>query len=357
MHLTAPQLAAGRLVRGQAEQPVHIAVPHHLVARQIPFIDADFARLVCQRNALHQMAVHLLALFQLRDIDNLRNKVERLLRAVAHQRYRQARPDDLAAFAEVAFLDGIGVNLAAQQPVGMLQIVFQIVGMGNLLEGELFQLGVGEAERQAERVIDLQPASLRRHQRHADGGIFHRVAKPGFAFADVVLFAPESVHHQRHHVARDQRQQKGQPAGDLTRHLAARLDRREAERQDQRYRAGVQQKQQKRVALRQPHRTPEEDHHDKGERPGHKAQRQPACARRQQQGEEEFRQTAQAHRGGTQRPGQQQQHRTERQHADDFRNHPGREKRKAAVAADIQHPQRQQAAQQRSKHADREHEA
>ena len=93
--------------------------------------------------------------------------------------------------------------MAIEQVVQLAEIGVEIVGMRNFLKGQLMQRLRRIAEQRAQRLIDLQPFALRRHQRHADGGILQRAAKAAFTFDDMLFFHSEGVHHHRHCVRRD----------------------------------------------------------------------------------------------------------------------------------------------------------
>ncbi len=80
----------------------------------------------------------------------------------------------------------------------------QIFRVGHLLEAHIRELLGRIAKKRTERFVNLQEAAFCRDQRHADGGIFHRVAKARFALGNELALFPGGVHHHRHHVSGQQ---------------------------------------------------------------------------------------------------------------------------------------------------------
>ncbi|CQR21839.1 Uncharacterised protein [Yersinia enterocolitica] len=63
---------------------IHPFIPTDQLLSDIQFPDTDPTGFVCQRDAFHQTAVNYLALFQIINIFNLRDVIERLLLMVSH---------------------------------------------------------------------------------------------------------------------------------------------------------------------------------------------------------------------------------------------------------------------------------
>ncbi len=246
----------------------HALIPAHFIRGDVPFPDADAARLVSQRDALHQPLVFRLALFQAADVLNLRNKVEWVALQIAHQRNGLQHPNDLAILTDIAFFQRVIVLFATQQAFRLLQIGGQIVRPGDLLPAQLLQRVRLIAKQTAKRLVHLQPVAVRRHQRHADGRVLHRVAKALFAFADMLFLFAERKHHHRHDMARNQHQQKrqpgrGKPEGGID---GMQLD--QIERQQQRRQRNISEKNKEGFQARQAHRRPEQNDDNEGKRPG-----------------------------------------------------------------------------------------
>ena len=190
--------------------------------------------MVGQRNALHQPVVLCLAAFEAADVLDLRDEVQRLPFGVAHQRDGQQRPNGLAVAADIAFLHGVAADVAVEQIVQLAEIGVEVVRVGDLLKGQAIESFGRIAEQLAQRPVNLQPFALRRHQRHADGGILQRAAKAAFALDDVLFLHPKGVHHHRHRVCRDQDQQHRQVQAKLTEDVCRGLQVQHAQRDQHR---------------------------------------------------------------------------------------------------------------------------
>ncbi len=83
----------------------------------------------------------------------------------------------MAIPVNIAFLHLVGRRQPGEQAAEVFEIDLQVVGMGDILEGELEQLRFGIADECADRAIDLQPAAIQIDQRDADGGELKRAGE------------------------------------------------------------------------------------------------------------------------------------------------------------------------------------
>ncbi len=75
-------------------------------------------------------------------------------RCAAQQRDREIDPDQAAILAEVALVHRIRRNLPLQQALHRCQVLFQILRMSDLSEGELQQLLAPIADDLAKTLVD-----------------------------------------------------------------------------------------------------------------------------------------------------------------------------------------------------------
>ena len=135
-HRVVPELPGGLDVRRDFIQFEHPLIPADDVRLQIPLPDADAARFVGQRNALHQAFVDPLGLLQVVNVFNLGDKIERRAVGMAHNGDGKQRPDHFTVARVIALFKGIGVDFAVDQLLQLFEVGVQIFRPGELLEGE-----------------------------------------------------------------------------------------------------------------------------------------------------------------------------------------------------------------------------
>ena len=144
------------------------------------------------------------------------------------------------------------------------------------------------AEQLAQRLVNLQPFALRRHQRHADGGILQRAAKAAFALDDMLLFHPECVHHHRHGVRRDQDQQHRQIEAEFAQEsVPGRRKAHQAQRQQDGDQQDCTETDGEGFEARQGDSRPQQRQDDEGKGEGQMRQRQIAEGQRSHQGQQQ----------------------------------------------------------------------
>ena len=121
-HGRMPELPGGFNVRGDLVQLKHPFIPADHVRLEIPLPNPDATGFVSEGDTLHQTLIHPLGLFQIVDVFNLGNKVERRAVGMAHNGDGQQRPHHLAATGVVAFFETVGVDLAVNQLLQLLQV-------------------------------------------------------------------------------------------------------------------------------------------------------------------------------------------------------------------------------------------
>ena len=135
-----PELPGRFDVRRDFVKLEHPLVPANNIRLQIPLPDANPARFVGERNALHQAFVDPLGLFQVVNIFNLGDEIERRAVSMTDNGDGEQRPDNLAITGVIAFLQRVGINFAAYQLLKLLKVGVQILRPGQLLEGEGLKL-------------------------------------------------------------------------------------------------------------------------------------------------------------------------------------------------------------------------
>ena len=135
----------------------------------------------------------LLRPLALGDVLYLRDEVAWPVLAIADQRYIQQNRDQMSARVDVAFLHLVGANLTGDHPAHILQIAFEILRMGDVLEGTREQFRFRIADQIAERPVDFEPSTFGRHQSHADARLLERIREAFFTFAQCLLRAARSV--------------------------------------------------------------------------------------------------------------------------------------------------------------------
>ena len=117
-----PELPGRFNVRGDLVQLKHPFIPADHVRLEIPLPDPDAAGFVREGDTLHQTLIHPLGLFQVVDVFNLGNKVERRAVCMAHNGNGQQRPHHFAAAGVVAFFEAVAVDLPVNQLLQLLQV-------------------------------------------------------------------------------------------------------------------------------------------------------------------------------------------------------------------------------------------
>ena len=103
----------------------------------------------------------LLRFSALGDVLYDRDAVERLCPRPRQTCNRQVYPDDRAVLADVALLHRIGPNLTGGEFLKLNEILFQVIGMGVILEGQLPQLVNGIAQNVDVALIRVDKAGGR----------------------------------------------------------------------------------------------------------------------------------------------------------------------------------------------------
>ena len=96
-----------------------------------------------------------LGLSALGDILDDGNKVSGFPRVLTQQRDGQVDPHDLPVFAVVALLHRVTIRLPGQEPFNVLEIGFQVVGVGDILESKVLNLLLRVAHDIAELSVKL----------------------------------------------------------------------------------------------------------------------------------------------------------------------------------------------------------
>ncbi len=115
------------------------------------------------------------------DLLHHRHVVLDLAAGIALAAHVQIDPDHPAVLAHIALLQLVLRDLAVLQALHQLQVAVQILGQGDVLEGQALQLFLGIADDLAQGPVDADPAAGRRDQRNADAGQVEDRAEARFA--------------------------------------------------------------------------------------------------------------------------------------------------------------------------------
>jgi len=103
------------------------------------------------------------------DILDHRNKIFRqVARCSTNHRDGEIDPDYRAVLSDIPFFHAVGIDFAGQDAADVGHIEFEVVGMGDILEGLLQQFLPAVADDVAQLLVDSQPASIRRHMGDAN---------------------------------------------------------------------------------------------------------------------------------------------------------------------------------------------
>ncbi len=180
-----------------AVQVEHAEIPVQAVARQVPLPDADLPGVGGQLDPFGEALALQLGTLATVDILHLGDEVLGDSLLVAHQRHADARPEGFAVLAQVALLHLVGVDTPGEQVAHQVEVQFQVVHIGDLLERQLAQAFGGIAEHPAQRLVDLEQPPLQRHQGHADRREFHGAAELRLADGHLMLLAAAALHDHR----------------------------------------------------------------------------------------------------------------------------------------------------------------
>ncbi len=116
-----------------------------------------------------QLAGHRFA--GLGDVLDLRDEMERLVLAVAGEGDVEVDPDDVAVLVMVALLHVVGGGAAFDEVVDVAEVGVEVLGVGEVLEGEAGEFLGLVTDDFAERAVDLEKATRERDERDAVGGV------------------------------------------------------------------------------------------------------------------------------------------------------------------------------------------
>ena len=122
-------------------------------------------------------AQRFLGPLSLGDVLHLRDEVHRPPPVVAYERAGQVPPQHAAVAVQVALFPVIRVDLPAQAPAALVQVLGHVVGMRDVAQGTRRQLGLRVTEHRAEGPVHAQPPRIGRDQRHPDGCVLEGAAE------------------------------------------------------------------------------------------------------------------------------------------------------------------------------------
>ena len=111
------------------------------------------------------------------DVLHLRHEIPSVAVSIANQGHRQLRPDRRPVTAQVALLQLVARDAAAEQLAEELDVGVEVVGMGDVVERPAGQLLGGVAENCAQRRIDVQAVAVQVDEGHADRRILEGAAE------------------------------------------------------------------------------------------------------------------------------------------------------------------------------------
>ena len=107
------------------------------------------------------------------DVEDLGDEVHRRTVRLAQQGHREVAPQRAAVGAVVALAEPVGVADPRERLLHELEVVGEVVGVGDVLEGHPQQGRLVVPEHRAQRVVGGQEAAVGRDQRHAHRGVLH----------------------------------------------------------------------------------------------------------------------------------------------------------------------------------------
>ena len=123
------------------------------------------------------LAQRVLGAPALGDVLDLGDEVERLPGFVADERDRQQHPAVLAVGPHVALLHPVAAQLAGDDLAHQLEVGVEVVGVGDVLEGQPEQRPGVVADDLGQRAVDAQEAAVEADQRHADRRLLEGVGE------------------------------------------------------------------------------------------------------------------------------------------------------------------------------------
>ncbi len=119
-------------------------------------------------DALGQTAPDL-GVLAVSDVLDLRQEVEGLALGVVHQRHAQVHPDDPPLGVDVPLLRLVPTSCAGEHPGGGVDVVCDILGVGEVDDAGVQELLPGVPEDLAQRLVHPCPAQFESGDGHADG--------------------------------------------------------------------------------------------------------------------------------------------------------------------------------------------
>ena len=170
-----------RQIVRHAPEFAHARVPFDLAGDHVVVVDADPGRALGETEPLGALLQLMLQCLACADILDDRDEVAGRTLRIADERYGQLREDVVAVSVAVALLQSVGGPAPGQQILHEREVVGEIVRMGEVLEGGLAQRIAVVAQKLAQGPVDLEPAPIEAHLRHADARVLEDGAKARFA--------------------------------------------------------------------------------------------------------------------------------------------------------------------------------
>src|SRR5436190_22488273 len=127
-----------------------------------------------ERVVVREAVQVLLDPLALGDVLDLGDEVQGPTVLVAHDRDRQQDPDDRTLLGEVALLHLVRRAVAVDELVDVGEVGVEVVGVGDVREGQFLQLVLAVADQVAQRAVDLEEAPVEPDQGHADRRVGER---------------------------------------------------------------------------------------------------------------------------------------------------------------------------------------
>ena len=117
---------------------------------------------------------------------------------VAQQGNRQVDPDDSSLLADIALFHAIVVDLSGKDSADELQVFFQVIRMGDVLERAPHQLFARVADDAAQPVVEKQPGTVEAHMGDAHRGLLEGGPEAHLAPDQLLLRIPDFGHVPQH---------------------------------------------------------------------------------------------------------------------------------------------------------------